>query len=181
MLASQNQINAILESANLAPDDAAQVGGTMGQLGYVFFFKQKTAYEMIAALSANASETLDTIEKEFKASKEHLKSSLDLLPKNAPSRALTDAAVKLLAFGEGKTGVFKIRQKELDANDYGQLVLDETRKLNVGLGISVQQLVDGVQHETDASTWQARQESSFATTVMQALGVLTLLGPVLRA
>src|SRR6202011_5390744 len=81
--------------------------------------------------------------------------------------------------GEGKTGVFKLRQKELDSNDYGQIVLDETRKLNVGLGISVQQLVSGVQNETDASTWQARKEISLATTVMLALGGLTLVGSVL--
>ena len=74
--------------------------------------------------------------------------------------------LNLLALGEGKTGVFKIRQKELDADDYGQTILEETRKLNVGLGISVQQLVDGVQKETDASTWQARQEISFATMAM---------------
>ena len=92
---------------------------------------------------------------------------------------MQNAALKLQALGEGKTGVFKIRQKELDANDYGQTILDETRKLNVGLGISVQQLVDGVQTETDASTWQARKEISLATTVMLALGGLTLIGSVL--
>jgi HAMP domain-containing protein len=40
----------------------------------------------------------------------------------------------------------------------------------------VQQLVDGVQKETDASTWQARREISFATMVMLALGALTLVG-----
>jgi methyl-accepting chemotaxis protein len=85
----------------------------------------------------------------------------------------------LLALGEGKTGVFKLRQKELDANDYGQLILDETRKLNVGLGISVQQLVSGVQSETDDSTWQARKEISLATTIMLALGGLTLIGSAL--
>ena len=83
-----------------------------------------------------------------------------------------DAAPKLMALGEGKTGVFKIRQKELDADDYGQTILEETRKLNVGLGISVQQLVEGVQSETDASTWQARQEISLATMVMLALARL---------
>ena len=62
------------------------------------------------------------------------------------------ASTGLQALGEGKTGVFKVRQKELDAADYGQTILEETRKLNVGLGISVQQLVDGVRGETDAST-----------------------------
>ena len=76
----------------------------------------------------------------------------------------------MLALGDGKTGVFKVRQQELDADDYGQTILEETRKLNVGLGISVQQLVDGVQKETDASTWRARQEISFATMAMLGLG-----------
>jgi methyl-accepting chemotaxis protein len=102
-----------------------------------------------------------------------------LLPKNSDTTALGNATQKLLALGEGKTGVFKIRQKELDANDYGDVILEETGKLNVGLGISVQQLVDGVQKETDASTWQARKEISFATVAMLALGVLTLVGSVL--
>ena len=81
-------------------------------------------------------------------------------------RAVKAATLNLLALGDGKTGVFKVRQKELDADDYGQTILEETRKLNVGLGISVQQLVDGVQKETDAATWQARQEISLATMVM---------------
>jgi len=43
----------------------------------------------------------------------------------------------------------------------------------------VKQLVDGVQTETDASTWQARREISLATVVMLALGGLTFIGSVL--
>ena len=43
----------------------------------------------------------------------------------------------------------------------------------------MQQLVDGVQKETDAATWRARQEISFATKAMLGLGVATLLGSVL--
>jgi methyl-accepting chemotaxis protein len=102
-----------------------------------------------------------------------------MLPKSAGTTALQNAALKLQALGEGKTGAFKLRQQELDANDYGQTILDETRKLNVGLGISVQQLVDGVQTETNASAWQARRQISLATKVMMALGGLTLIGSVL--
>src|SRR6202022_2218396 len=176
MMDAQTQINAILGSANLSQDDAAQAARTVDQLGNVIASGNLMAAEMIAALSAGSSDTLDTIEKEFKATQAHVKSNLDLLPKNSGTTALRDAALRLLALGEGKTGVFKLRQKELDANDYGQIILDETRKLNVGLGISVQQLVDGVQSETDASTWQARKEISLATTVMLALGGLTLIG-----
>ena len=60
-----------------------------------------------------------------------------------------------------------------------ETILEETRKLNVGLGISVQQLVDGVRKETDTATAQAREEISLATIVMLALGVGTLIGSVL--
>jgi len=94
-------------------------------------------------------------------------------------RSVQSTTLSLLALADGKTGVFKVRQQELDTDDYGQTILEETRKLNVGLGISVQQLVDGVQKETDAATWQARQEISFATMVMLGLGVLTLVGSIL--
>jgi methyl-accepting chemotaxis protein len=179
MLDAQTQINAILGSANLSQDDAAEAARTVDQLGNVIASGNLMASEMIAALSANSSDTLEAIENEFKVTQARVKSNLDLLPKNSGTAALGDAALKLLALGEGKTGVFKLRQKELDANDYGQLILDETRKLNIGLGISVQQLVNGVQSETDASTSQARQEISLATTVMLALGALTLIGSVL--
>jgi methyl-accepting chemotaxis protein len=179
MLDAQTQINAILGSAILSQDDATQAARTIDQLGNVVASGNLMASEMTAALSASSSDTLQAIEKEFKAAQARVESNLDLLPQNSTTKALKDAAQKLLALAEGKTWVFKVRQKELDANDYGQLVLDETRKLNVGLGISVQQLVSGVQSETDASTWQARKEISLATTVMLALGGLTLIGSVL--
>jgi methyl-accepting chemotaxis protein len=179
MMDAQIQINAILGSANLSQDDATQAARTVDQLGNVIASSHLMASEMIAALSANSRDTLDTIEKEFKATQGHVKSHLDLLPKNSGTKALGDAALKLLALGEGTTGVFKLRQKELDASEYGQTILEETRKLNIGLDTSVQQLVNGVQRETDAATWQARKEISLATTVMLALGGLTLIGSVL--
>jgi methyl-accepting chemotaxis protein len=179
MLSAQTQLNAILGSANPSSDDATEAARTVEQIGNVVASSNLSASDMTAALSANSSDTLEAIEKEFKASQARVKSNLDLLPKGSATTALRDAALKLLALGEGKTGVFKLRQKELDANDYGQIILDETRKLNVGLGISVQQLVTGVQGETDAATAQSRKEISLATTVMLALGALTLIGSVL--
>ena len=179
LLSAQTQLNAILGSANLSPDDATEAARTVEQIGNVVASSNLSASDMTAALSANSSDTLEAIEKEFKASQARVTSNLDLLPKSSATMALRDAALKLLALGEGKGGVFKLRQKELDANDYGQIILDETRKLNVGLGISVQQLVAGVQGETDAATGQSRKEISLATTVMLALGALTLIGSVL--
>ena len=179
MMDAQAQINAILGSANLSQDDATQAARTVDQFGNVTASGNLMASEMIAALSASSSATLESIEKEFKDTQARVKSNLELLPKNGGTKAVNDAALKLMALGDGKAGVFKVRQKELDASDYGQVILDETRKLNVGLGISVQQLVNGVQTETDASTWQARKEISQATAVMLALGALTLIGSVL--
>ena len=179
MTDAQARIRATLGSANLALDDATQAAREVDQLGTVIAGGNLIAFDMTAALSANSSDALEAIEKEFKVTQQRVKSNLDLLPKNPDNAAVGAAALKLLALGEGKTGVFKIRQKELDANDYGQVVLEETGKLNVGLGISVQQLVDGVQTETNASTWHARQEISLATMVMLALGALTLVGSAL--
>ncbi|WP_027549664.1 methyl-accepting chemotaxis protein [Bradyrhizobium sp. Cp5.3] len=179
MLNAQTQVNAILGSANLSAEDATEAAQTVGQLGNVVASGNLAAADMSAALSANTSDKLDDIQKEFKTAQGRLRSNLDLLPNNQGTKMLRETAEKLLALGTGKTGVFNLREKELDSIDYGQTILDETRKLNVGLSISVQQLVDGVQKETNASTFQARQEISLATAVMLALGALTLVGSAL--
>jgi methyl-accepting chemotaxis protein len=179
LIDAHTELNSIFAAANFSQDDATKAQRTADQLGEIFSGGNLMAFNMMAALSATGSDTLEVIEKESRYAQTRVKSSLDLLPKTTAMNALREAASKLLALGDGKTGVFKVRQKELDVDDYGQLILEETRKLNVGLGISVQQLVDGVQTETDASTWQARQEISFATVVMLALGGLTLIGSVL--
>jgi len=179
MLDAQTQINAILSSANLSAADATEAAQAVDQISNVVASGNLAAADLSAALSANSSDTLDDIQREFKAAQGRVRSNLDLLPSNQRANALREAAAKLLALGDGKTGAFSVRQKELDANDYGQTVLDETRKLNIGLTISVQQLVAGVQSGTDASTWQARQEISYATAIMLALGAATLLGSIL--
>src|SRR5579863_5352154 len=179
MLDAQALTNAILQSANFSPDDAASAARQVEQLGTLIATTNLMASEMAAALSANSSNTLEEIEKEYNASQTRVKSALESLPHDATSEALRSATLKLVALGEGKARVFKIRQKELDANDYGQIVLDETRKLEVGLNISVQQLVNGVKSDTDASTFAARREISRATMVMALLGALTLVGSAL--
>jgi methyl-accepting chemotaxis protein len=179
MLDAQTQVNAILGSATLTASDANDAVQTFGQLGNVVASGNLAAANLSAALSANSDDKLDDIQKEFKSAQGRLRTNLDLLQENQGTKTLRAAAEKLLALGTGKTGVFNVRQKELDAADYGETILEETRKLNVGLGISVQQLVDGVRKETDASTWHAREQISFATMVMLGLGVATLVGSIL--
>ena len=176
---AQSQLNAILSSAEPSSDDAAVAARTVEQLGNVVASGNLLVSDMTAALSATNSNTLEAIEQEFKQTEARVQSNLEMLPKNSGSKTLGEAAAKLRALGQGKTGAFKIRQKELDAADYGQSILEETRKLNVGLGVSVQQLVDHVQKATDASTWLARQEISYATMVMLGLGIATLVGSAL--
>jgi methyl-accepting chemotaxis protein len=179
MMDAQVRINAILNSANLSATDATDAARMVDQLGNIVANGNLAAADMSAALSANDSDKLDDINKDFKGAQGRVRSNLEELPANQNIKTLSDAATKLLDLGPGKIGVFNVRQKELDAADYGQTVLDEARKLNIGLDISVQQLVDGVKKETDASTFAARQEISWATTVMLALGAATLVGSIL--
>ncbi len=179
MIAAQTELNAIFGAPSFNQDEATKAEQIVDQLGEVIAGGNLMAFNLISALSSDSGGTLETIDKEFRTAQSRVKKNLELLPKSSATTALHTAASGLMTLGEGKTGVFKIRQKELDAADYGQTILDETRKLNVGLGISVQQLVDGVRSETDASTLQARKEISLATMIMQALGALTLIGSVL--
>jgi methyl-accepting chemotaxis protein len=179
MMNAQTQINAVLGSAQLDVDDATHAARTVDQLGNVIANGHQAASEMNAALSANNSDTLDAIEEEFKDTRARVNANLDLLPKDRENKTLGDAMQKLLVLGEGKAGVFKVRQKQLDANDYGDVILEEAGKLNVGLGTSVQQLVEAVQSETNAATSVTHREISLATVGMLALGGLTLIGSAL--
>jgi methyl-accepting chemotaxis protein len=179
MMDAQAGINAILGSADLSRDDAVLSARTVEQLAEIIASGNLAASDMTAAFSANSSEGLEAIEKEFRAAQQQVKSTLDMLPKSSSLAALRGAALNLLALGEGKASVFKLRQQQLDAIDYGELILRETGKLNVGLGMSVQQLVEGVQNETNNATWQTRREISFATLIMLGLGGLTLAGSAL--
>jgi len=171
MLDAQTQLNAVLGAAEVSADDATAAARFVEQLGNVIASGNLMAGQMAAALSANDSDTLETIERQFKAAMAQLKSNLDLLPKGRSTKALHEAATKLAALGEGKSRVFKLREKELDANDYGQTVLEETRKLNVGLDISVQQLVEGVRKSTETATSTAGHEIELATLGMIGAGV----------
>src|SRR3954470_24597257 len=96
MMDAQSQINAILGSAKLSTDDAAEAARTVELLGNVVASTNLMASEMTAALSANSSDTLEAIEKEFKEMQARVKSNLELLPRNAGTKALSEAALKLL-------------------------------------------------------------------------------------
>jgi methyl-accepting chemotaxis protein len=179
MLDAQTELNAVLGAVEVSTDDANAAARFVEQLGNAIASGNLIAAEMAAALSANDGAGLEAVETEFKAALEQLKSTLELLPNNRSTAALHEAALRLAALGEGKARVFKLREKELDANDYGQTVLEETRKLNVGLDISVQQLVEGVRKTTDGTTAFAGREIELATLAMLGFGAATLIGSAL--
>ena len=176
---AQTELYSIYAAPNFSQAEAIRAHKTADQLADIAASGNLMAFDMIAALSTNSADVLETTARDFRTAQARVKSNLEALPKTTAMRSVQNTTLSLLALADGKTGVFKVRQQELDSDDYGQTILEETRKLNVGLGISVQQLVDAVQKETDAAAWQARQEISFGTMVMLALGVSTLVGSIL--
>src|SRR4051812_37844635 len=174
---AQTELYSIYAAPNFSQAEAIRAHKTADQLADIAASGNLMAFDMIAALSTNNSEILEATGRDFRTAQARVKSNLEALPKTTAMRSVQNTTLSLLALADGKTGVFKVRQQELDSDDYGQTILEETRKLNVG--ISVQQLVDAVQKETDAAAWQARQEISFGTMVMLALGVSTLVGSIL--
>lgn len=173
MLDAQTRFNATLASASDSRSATTDAARAIDVLSNVMTNTNYLAASMRSALSATSSDAIDVLNKSYQTRKERLTGFLDALGKNDSLKA---SAVGLIALGEGNTGIFKLRQKELDANDYGALIVEETRKLNRGLDISVKQLVDGVQTETASSADRAHAKVSIATLVMLALGALTLVG-----
>jgi methyl-accepting chemotaxis protein len=179
MMDAQARTNAILGSASLSVDDAREAARTIEQLGNVISSTNVVGSDMMAALSANSTDALNSLEKAFEINQRLVKSNIEGLGESAGGAKLREASLKLLALGEGASGIFRIRQKELEAIEAGQIILNDTGKLNARLATSVQQLVHRVHTDTDASTWQARQKIALATKVMLTLGGLALFASAL--
>jgi len=179
MADAQTRLNALLTAAEIDGDLVKEVAYSVERLSTIISDCNSMAADMMGAMSASNSGDIDTLQESFATTRKHIDARLKSLAEIKSAAPLHSAAIKLLAFGEGKTSVFKLRQKELDAVDYGQLILEETRKLNRGLEISVRQLVADVQTNTNAATTGAKKTISVATVVMLALGALTLVGSAL--
>ncbi|MDB5502544.1 MAG: chemotaxis protein [Tardiphaga sp.] len=179
LMDAQGNMTSTLLSPNFSRDSASAVAKTIDQVGDIVASTNLIAADLMSALSVNNAAALNPIERTFQAGQRRIKSMLGAVAGVGGADDLKDSALKLLALGDGKINVFKVRQNELDAADYGELILEETRKLNLGLGSSVKQLVNRVRVETEASTSQARQTISVATQMMLGLGALTLIGSAL--
>jgi methyl-accepting chemotaxis protein len=179
LMDAQGSMTAVLNAADFSRDKAARTARTIDQVSDVIASTNLIASDLMSALSAGTPDALTPIERTFKGGQRRVTSMLDSVAGVSGADDLKDSALKVLALGSGNSSVFGVRQKELDAIAYGDLILDETRKLNIGLGVSVKSLVDRVRRETESATAQARQTSSLATKVMLVLGGLTLIGSAL--
>jgi len=137
------------------------------------------AGDMSAAPAATKTETLDDYKDVFKKTKKAMQDGASELGDMPAAADIKNAMTKLIAFGEGKNSIFELRAKELDAAEFSQLTLDETRKLSSGMDVGVKQLVDTVQANTAAATDRAHSMISFSTLLMVGLGLGTLIGSAL--
>ena len=78
MMSAQGTINAILASANLSQDDAADAARTVESLSNAVSSVNLTASDMMAALSASNSEALEQLGQSFQASQKQAKANLDM-------------------------------------------------------------------------------------------------------
>ncbi len=174
---AMERLTKVLGSSDFDADTARAASDEVNGL----FAVTATANGMMADMTAAfaATDDLDALQSSFDASRKRIEPTLKALAGNKGAASLVEAANKLIALGQGKGSVFKLRQKELDAVDYAALILDETRKLNRGLDISVKQLVEGVRTNTDATMAGAQRTVSIASAVMIGLGALALIGSAL--
>ncbi len=172
-------VNSALVNPNAEPKEAIKAMRGVDMLASLLADINFAASNISAAANANNAETLSDQEYAFSVTYDSIDISLKALGHAADGDKLKDAVTQMMAFGNKKSGLFKLRQKELDSADYGRLILEETGKLNRGLEMSIKRLVDDVQVATDAAASKANNTITLGTTTMLALGVLTLVGSAL--
>lgn len=172
-------VNTALVSPDAQPRESMKAMRVFDMLGSLLSDVNFAANTINAAASATSADKLSDMEHIFSVTHDSIESSLKSLGRNGDGDQMKEGVTRMMAFGDRKTGVFRLRQKELDSADYGRLILDETGKLNRGLEMSIKRLVDDVQVETEASSARAHSTISLATLTMLALGGLTLVGSAL--
>ncbi|EKS34261.1 MAG: methyl-accepting chemotaxis protein [Afipia broomeae] len=172
-------VNSALVNPNAEPKEAIKAMRGVDMLASLLADINFAASNISAAANANNAETLSDQEYAFSVTYDSIEISLKALGHTGDGDKLKDAVTQMMAFGNKKSGLFKLRQKELDSADYGRLILEETGKLNRGLEMSIKRLVDDVQVATDAAAAKANNTITLGTATMLALGVLTLIGSAL--
>lgn len=176
---AQDQVNTLLASFSMSQTEALDASHQLDVLGEVIGGTNRVISDLMAVLASTSPTDIEAIEKAYLNQKARIDSDLTQLPDTPTIKRVQAATKAIFALGEGKGSVFQARNKELDAKEYGQLTLDETRKLNIGLASSVKMLIDDVQSSTSKATTNARNVSTLATRAMVIAGIFTLIGSAL--
>jgi methyl-accepting chemotaxis protein len=176
---ARSDVNSAMMNPDSGPKEALEAMRLADLLNGLLADANLMAGDMSAAPAANSTDIIDGYKDTYKTTRKRMEESVGGLGQLLSAGLIRDALAKFVGFGEGKTSIFTLRTKELDAVEFGQLALDETRKLNSGLAIGVKQLVDNVQAETSVAATKAHELISFSTIVMLAMGILTLIGSTL--
>ncbi|HWW48810.1 MAG TPA: methyl-accepting chemotaxis protein [Xanthobacteraceae bacterium] len=176
---AQSQVNAALASGHFSSETASQDMLVAESLTEIVSSSNLLVSQLLSAAATSEVESINVMKRKAEETITKLTSNTTILDQIKPDSGIPAAVEKLIKFADAKTGIFEARRKELDAVDYGQLIVNAARSLNIGLGVSVNKLVDNVRVDTDTSGAQVNQQVSTATVVMLALGALTLVGSAL--
>jgi methyl-accepting chemotaxis protein len=132
-----------------------------------------------AAAAATRGKAIDDAEKTFKATKKRMLDDVEIVRDLFAAPLIKDGTTKLVAFGEGRDGIFDLRRKELQIVEAGQSILDDTHRFNSFLAMGVKELVGSVQTTTALTSEKALSLTSFAILVMIAMGAAAFIGSLL--
>ena len=170
-------VNTALVNPNAAPGEALRAMRGVDMLASLLADVNFAASTINAAASTNDADKLNDMEHIFSVTYDSIEGSLKAL--GATGERMAADVKRMMSLGNMRDGVFRLRLKELDAAQYGKVTLEETAKLNHGLNMSIQRLVDDVQVETGVAASNAHDTIVLATRVMLGLGILTLIGSAL--
>lgn len=179
ILNARADINGMLVQSNGAPREIMNAMRTTDAYSGLLADANLVSGNLSAASSATGIETLNKYRKEQAALRQYIDKNIAALGTSPIAAEIKEQTGKLLEFGEGKTGIYGLREKELDDAEFAQLSLEEARSLSKGLDSGVRNLVEQVNSGTLAMTERANRLSSSSIVVMVAAGLVVFAGSLL--
>jgi methyl-accepting chemotaxis protein len=131
-----------------------------------------------AAVAPNEA-AITTLEQDFKAVAARVEEKLDIVDTLQPTEGLRKATEAWLAQGVGANTIFEVRRKELAADEQGQTLLTETRRVTDELAAEVVRQVKAVNQRTNEATDRSDAAISFGTFVMLLIAAASVAGACL--
>jgi methyl-accepting chemotaxis protein len=130
------------------------------------------------AAVAPTVDSVEALEKNFKAILARVEEKLDIVDTLQPTEGLRKSTEAWLKLGAGDT-IFDVRRKEIAARQSGQKLLDETRGLTGELAQEVAGQVRAVTTRTKEATDRSDEAISFGTFVMLLIAAVSVVGAAL--